>query len=75
MARASGQGGRSFTKTQRMAKGSSISTIAVNNPSRVAKAILYVVYPRKLFEKSCPPMTTFQRMAKMPISVRHPARA
>ena len=52
-----------------------MSTIAVSNPSRVAKPILYVVYPRKLLEKSWPPMTTFQRMAKMPITVRDPARA
>ena len=71
---ASGQGGRSFTKTHRMRKGRIISTIAVSNPSRVAKAILYVVYPRKLLENSWPPMTTFQRMAKMPITVRHPAK-
>ena len=65
-------GGSSFTSTHRMTNGRMVSTIA-EQPFAVDKPILYVVYPRKLLEKSWPPITTFQRMAKMPIRVSQPA--
>ena len=53
-----------------MTIGRASSTIAKRSPSIPANSILYVVSPRKLFENIWPPMTTFHRVAKIPIWMR-----
>ena len=73
--RTSSHGGSNLITAHRMKNGRIVSMIATSNPSRSTDPILLVVYPRKLLEKSLPPITTFQRMAKMPMSVRQPAVA
>ena len=40
--------------------------IATSTPSAPPSSILYTVRPRRLLENSCPPITTFQRVLKMP---------
>ena len=37
-------------------------------------SILYAISPLKLFEKSCPPIATFQRVLKTPIGMNMPIR-
>ena len=64
------QGGNSLTKAQRIPSGRSRRNILIANPSRPNNSRLKTVKPLKLLEKSCPPITTFQRILKIPIWIR-----
>ena len=64
-----------FNKVQELlAKNRIIQKSAIQNPSKPTIPNLKLVNPRKLFEKSCPPITTFQRIKNTPKRTRELAR-